>query len=80
VTALSVVVPVWNEEGSIGRLVEELSEALPEHELIVVDDASTDGTQQILERLRGLYPALRVVRLELNSGHGAAVVRGIDLA
>jgi uncharacterized protein (TIGR03663 family) len=80
VTALSVVVPVWNEEGSIGRLIEELSRALPEHELIVVDDASTDGTQQILERLRKLHPALRVEQLERNSGHGPAVTHGIGLA
>jgi len=79
VTALSVVVPVWNEEGSISLLVEELARVLPEHELIVVDDASTDETPRILDGLQQRYPALRVERLERNSGHGAAVAKGIEL-
>ena len=54
-TELSVVVPVYNEEGAIETLVDDLGSVLTELfadlEVIVVDDASTDGTPAILARL-----------------------------
>ena len=79
--AVCVVVPAWNEEGVIGRVVEDVGRdvvgRLEAAELIVVDDASTDRTPDILAGLASASPWLQVVRLERNSGHGAAVLEGL---
>lgn len=81
---LSVVVPVYNEEGAIEALVQDFErELLPlveSIEVIVVDDASTDETPQILERLAHGRAWLHVHRAEQNAGHGASVLRGLGLA
>jgi dolichol-phosphate mannosyltransferase len=72
---LSVVMPAYNEQGSIRRVVlehaavlERLQGAAPEWEIVVVDDASSDETALILENLRERVPRLRVVRHERNQG------------
>jgi glycosyltransferase involved in cell wall biosynthesis len=81
---LSVVIPVYNEAGAIETLVEDLErELVPRFErleVIVVDDASTDETPQILERLARGRPWLHVDRVEQNAGHGPAVMRGLRQA
>lgn len=78
---LSVVVPVWNEEATIGTLVEELDAQLPswaeDVEIIVVDDASRDGTPAILASLADRRSRVRVVRSDENRGHGPSVLRGL---
>ena len=78
---LSIVVPVYNEAAVIERVVEDLGREVrrlvPDAELIVVDDASTDDTPAILERLAQERPWLRVGRQPQNAGHGAAVSRGL---
>ncbi len=83
-TDLSVVIPVYNEAEAIETLVEDLGRELPplvgDVEVIVVDDASTDETPVILERLARDRPWLQVHRPEHNAGHGPSVVRGLDLA
>ena len=79
-----MVVPVYNEADVIETLVHDLErELLPlfdDLEAIVVDDASTDDTPQILERLAQDRPWLRVQRSERNAGHGPSVVSGLRLA
>jgi glycosyltransferase involved in cell wall biosynthesis len=74
-----VVVPVYNEEGTVRSLVEAVRAAeLPpgvEREVILVDDASTDGTAGVLSDLASL-PAVRVFRQPVNRGKGAALRRG----
>jgi len=74
---VSVVIPVYNEERTIGTVIEHVLKApigLPK-EIIVVDDASTDGTWA---QLQGL-PAdeIRLVRHEVNRGKGAAIRTGV---
>lgn len=84
VTDLSVVVPVYNEGGSIERLISDLGRhvvpLVPATRVIVVDDASTDETGAILQRLAAELPWLQVERAPQNQGHGASVLRGLGLA
>ena len=78
---LSIVIPVYNEEATIETLVERVLAAPIEldKELIVVDDGSTDGTLDRLERF-DRENGVRVVRHARNRGKGAAVRSGFRLA
>lgn len=82
-TALSVVMPAYNEEDAIGEAVLEVAQVvldgLPGSELIVVDDGSRDRTGAILNELAAKEPRLRVVH-QPNGGHGAAVRAGLERA
>jgi len=73
---LSVVIPVYNERATIGEIVKRVR-ALPiELEIVVVDDASTDGTREILKG--EIEPQVaRVIYQERNQGKGAAIRTGI---
>ncbi len=74
---ISVVVPAWNEEGIIGRVVEEVREVLAamsgcaEWEIIVVSDGSEDATAA-----QARAAGAKVVELSPNRGYGAALRRG----
>ncbi len=80
---LSVVIPVYNEAATIAALIERVRGAplgLP-IEIVVVDDASSDGTHEILARLAAPEGAdLRLIRHALNRGKGAAVRTGLAAA
>jgi glycosyltransferase involved in cell wall biosynthesis len=82
--AVSVVMPVWNERASIRRVVEDLAREVPPvagpTEIVVVDDASTDGTADVLAELAEQVDGLDVHRLERNRGHGGAVRAGLERA
>lgn len=79
---LTVVVPVFNEVDNVAPLVEEIAGALTcidgGFEIVVVDDASTDGTRESLLALA--HPALRVLLHRINCGQSAAVASGIRAA
>jgi polyisoprenyl-phosphate glycosyltransferase len=81
---ISVVVPALNEEETIAELHRRVTLAAQQwgedHELLVVDDGSTDGTLAALERLAAADPRLRVVSLTRNFGHQAAVTAGLHHA
>ncbi len=75
---LSVIVPVYNEAGTVRTLLARVAAVPIRKEIVVVDDCSTDGTRDILEQLRRETPdssdlRLRVVLHERNQGKGAAV-------
>lgn len=76
---LSVIIPVYNEEATIARVVGRILEIPVTKEIIVVDDCSTDGTREILARLQS-HPDVRVVLKETNAGKGAALRTGFELA
>lgn len=78
---LSIVIPVYNEEATIEPLVERVLAAPIEldKELIIVDDGSTDGTLDKLERFDP-ENGIRVVRHARNRGKGAALRSGFRLA
>ena len=76
---LSVVVPCFNEGRTIEQVVEKvLTVSLPgiEKEIVVVDDASTDGTAQILRNYKD-RPGFKIFFQKRNMGKGAAVKRGM---
>jgi dolichol-phosphate mannosyltransferase len=79
---LSVVIPARNEESCIAATVEHLHLELEmrnvPHEIVVVDDASTDNTLKVLQRLQPKIAQLVVVKNEGPHGFGRAVMRGID--
>ncbi len=75
---LSIVIPVYNERDRVGLVIDKVCAADTlglEKEIIVVDDGSTDGTRQVLERYDG-QPGLRILLLERNQGKAAALRRG----
>jgi glycosyltransferase involved in cell wall biosynthesis len=72
---LVAVVPAWNEEGAIATVIEEIVRVGPEIEVVVVDDASTDGTADVAERT-----GATVLRLPFNVGIGGAVQTGFRYA
>jgi glycosyltransferase involved in cell wall biosynthesis len=79
---LSVVVPLYNEEQNVPLLVEQVLRSIRplglEHELVVVDDGSTDGTAEVLRGLSSGRPELVVVLLRRNYGQSAAMAAGFD--
>jgi dolichol-phosphate mannosyltransferase len=76
--AVSVVVPVFNEEGNMSILQSELHAALTgvSHEIIFVDDGSTDRSAEKIQTA----PNTRILRFEKNTGQSAALYAGIQAA
>lgn len=80
---LSVVIPAFNEEGNIRRLIEETFAAVADPllgEVIVVDDASDDGTGAEVKALIPQFGALRYVRHGRRTGQSAALRTGVRCA
>jgi glycosyltransferase involved in cell wall biosynthesis len=81
---LSILIPVYNERTVVERSLSlVLSAPLPENmerELVIVDDCSTDGTSEILDRLAASEPRIRLFRQPVNQGKGAAVRTAIQKA
>ncbi|MFO7638753.1 MAG: glycosyltransferase family 2 protein [bacterium] len=73
---LSVIIPVYNEAGSVAELVARVRAVPVEKELIIVNDHSTDGTGEVLARL----PGVRVFDHDTNRGKGAAIRTGLARA
>ena len=81
--AIAVVVPVRNEQGNVGPLVEEIGAALAAHapfEVVFVNDGSSDGTQAELHRLALTRPWLRQILHVQSCGQSAAVRSGVRAA
>src|SRR5437667_4744401 len=78
---ISVVVPVYNEEKTVAQVLESLSRVALDLEVVVVDDASTDRTWEILQELRQRTPfaSYRYVRHDSNQGKGAGLRTGFGL-
>ena len=79
---LSIIIPVFNEENTVEKLMGKvLAVTLTlEKEIVIVDDCSTDRTFSILSGLREAHPEVRVFKNEKNKGKGFSVRRGIQEA
>ena len=81
-TLLSVIIPARDEEGRIAATLEHLYVELRlygiEHEIVVVDDGSTDRTWQILQESKCRVPSLRPIQNTSEHGFGRAVIFGIE--
>lgn len=79
-TNLSIIIPVYNEEGVINKTIEDLKKELVkldlDYEIIVVNDASTDKTKEILEKIEGI----KLINHPYNKGYGASLKTGIEKA
>src|SRR6266487_5715572 len=78
---VSVIVPVFNEEETVAQVLESLSKVSLDLEVVVVDDASTDRTWEILQVLRQKEPftTYRFIRHDKNQGKGAGLRTGFGL-
>ncbi len=75
---LSVIIPVYNEEKTIRTVIEAVERVPIQKEIIIVNDASTDNTKQILEEM-SIGHNLKLIHAEENAGKGAAIRRGLEL-
>ena len=84
VTELSIVIPAYNEADGIEPVVRELARLMGasgiDHEILVVDDGSTDGTSDVIRELAEELEAVRLVVHPHNRGYGAALKSGIRAA
>ncbi|HEX4637030.1 MAG TPA: glycosyltransferase family 2 protein [Rhizomicrobium sp.] len=80
--SISVVVPVKDEAGNVAPLAREIAAALAgePHEILFVDDGSSDGTAQALSALKGEIPGLRVLRHSRNLGQSRGIRSGVQAA
>lgn len=81
---LSVVIPCFNEEQRLPRTIEQVERYLDarheSHELILVDDGSSDGTRQVMEAAADRYRGVRIEALPHNRGKGRALAVGVEAA
>jgi dolichol-phosphate mannosyltransferase len=79
---ISVIIPVFNEEGSISELLNRLHTVLKQlkfsSEIIMVDDGSTDGTLPILQEFANRKNEIKLIVFSRNFGNQAAVSAGLD--
>ena len=76
---LSIVIPVYNEKKTLSELVSRVEAVNFEKEIIIVDDASTDGTRDLLKKYEG-QERFKVIYQSKNAGKGSALRAGFDKA
>ena len=81
---LSVLMPVYNEKKTlaeiVSRVLNQRINGIDSLELVIVDDASTDGSTEIIEQLAGTHPQIEPIFQKKNRGKGAAIREAIEAA
>lgn len=82
--SISVILPVRNAQSTLFQYVDKTLEVLSElanrFELLIIDDASTDRTEEIAYEIQRKYPQVRLIRHHMESGRRAAVQSGLNQA
>jgi len=76
---LSVIIPVYNEQDTILKIVRKVKEVAVDKEIIIVDDGSTDKTPELLKTLEK-EPGISVITHDANLGRGAGIKTALDHA
>lgn len=83
-SGLSVVFPAFNDSLSLPDIIQKISQLLPElaarFEIIIVNDASLDKTQSVLEKLQTHFPFISIIKHQKNLGYGASLIDGFKKA
>ena len=83
-TDLSIVIPFYNEEENVERVIEGLCSEFTKndinYEIIAVNNGSYDRTPELLKKLADKFPPVKIVRVELNQGYGWGVIQGLKSA
>jgi len=77
---VNIVIPAFNEQDTISNVLVGCFNKYPKAEVIVVNDASTDRTLKILEKVKKLHKGLRILTNRKNSGHAYSLVKGLRAA
>jgi len=77
---VAVIIPTYNERGNVEQITTRLRVAVPDAELLVVDDNSPDGTGDIADKLAASDPAIHVLHRPGKAGLGAAYIAGFGWA
>ncbi len=75
-----IVIPTYNERGNLEPLVTQILATAPEVDLLVIDDASQDGTGELADELHARLPQLQVLHRPGKLGLGTAYLRGFAYA
>ena len=82
--SISVFFPCYNDEKTIGQLIQNAHEILKklnlQHEIIVIDDGSTDNSRSLLKKLKKELPVLKIIFHRQNKGYGGALRSGFKKA
>lgn len=76
---LSIIIPVYNEVKTLEEIIKRVWSINIDKEIIAVDDGSTDGSLEILERMASKY-RIKLIKHDKNSGKGAAIKTGLKMA
>lgn len=75
--SLSLVIPAYNDETTVGRLIADadvlLKEVCDDYEIVVVNDGSRDGTLALLQQIAAANPRVRLINHEVNRGFGRTI-------
>ena len=78
---LSVIIPVYNEIGTLAELLEQVKAVAVDKELILVDDGSSDGSRALLQAWqKEAWPDTKILFHAQNQGKGAAIPTGLSAA
>ncbi len=78
---LTVVIPCYNEVNTVEQVLDDVRAVGLANEIIIVDDGSTDGTRDVLQRIEEKrFPEVRIIYHSHNQGKGAAVITGFKAA
>ncbi|MDP6445805.1 MAG: glycosyltransferase family 2 protein [Pirellulaceae bacterium] len=82
--SISVILPIHNCQQTISRQIDEMLEVLPEmtgqFEVIIVDDCSTDDSEEVAVELSRRFPQVQLVRHRMKQGRQSAVRTGMEMS